>query len=311
MKRYILYILIAIAATYIVRALLYIGVRKNKIGEYDKLNTIFFKTSNFENIIIGSSRSESHFNPDIIKKEAGLSTYNMGMEGEFMPLIFGILQSYLEKNNPPKRVFLNVDIHPYTGEIVVNRFPRFFAYLSKRPLYNALQQTDDRFWAFKYIPFYSMPYFNDKYFNAAARGYTGIESDFDKSFIDGHVPIPNNMYTDVDTADYAPFQSLPQPIIFSSLDSIINICKAKNIKLYFVFTPMYYKGFNAVSNGVELTSKFKSIATQHNITCFDYTLDSICNYNTNFADPYHLNKKGAEAFSHKFSYALKSSLIGN
>lgn len=74
MKKYFLYLLIAIAATYIVRELLYVGIRKNKIGEYDKLNTIFLKTSNFENIIIGSSRSESHFNPEIIKKETGLST---------------------------------------------------------------------------------------------------------------------------------------------------------------------------------------------------------------------------------------------
>lgn len=311
MKRYILYTLIAITATYIVREILYIGIRKNKIGEYDKLNTIFLKTSNFENIILGSSRSESHFDPNIIKNETGLSTYNMGMEGEFMPLILGIFKSYLEKNNPPKRVFLNVDVHPYTDKIVVNRFPRFFAYLSKKPLYEALQQTDHRFWAFKYIPFYSMPFFNDKYFNAAVRGYTGIESEFDKSFIDGYVPIPNKLYTNVDTADYTPFKSLPIPLVFSSLDSIINICESKNIKLYFVFTPMYYKGFNAVQNGIELTNKFKSIAQRHNIACFDYTTDSICYFNTNFADPYHLNKKGAETFSHKFSRDLKTYLIEN
>jgi hypothetical protein len=300
-KKYILYILIAIVATYAVRELLYMGIRKNKIGEYDKLNTIFLKTSNFENIIIGSSRSESHFNPDIIKKETGLSTYNMGMEGEFMPLILGVLRSYLEKNKPPKRVFLNVDIHPYTGKIVVNRFPRFFAYLNKQPLYKALQQTDERFWAFKFIPFYSMPYFNDKYLNAALRGYTGIESTFDKSFANGYVPIPDNKYTNLDTADYTPFLSLPQPIIFSSLDSIIKICSSNNIKLYFVFTPMYYKGYNAVTNGLELTNQFKSIALKNNLSCLDYSTDSICNYKSNFADPYHLNKKGAEAFSNKFA----------
>lgn len=308
MRKYCLYILIAIVATYVVRELLYLGVRKNKIGEYDKLNTIFLKKNDFENIIIGSSRSESHFDPEIIKKETGLGTYNMGMEGEFMPLILGILRSYLEKNKSPKRVFLNVDIHPYTGKIVVNRFPRFFAYLSKKPLYEALRQTDNRFWAFKYISFYSMPYFNDKYLNAALRGYTGIESEFDKSFVDGFVPIPDKLYTKVDTADYTPFYSLPQPIVFSSLDSIISICETRNIRLYFVFTPMYYKGYNAVINGRTLLEKFKSVASQHHIPCMDYTTDSICNYNTNFADPYHLNKIGAQAFSHKFARDLKLKL---
>lgn len=305
MKKILLYFVITLVSIYTVREIIYIGVRKNKIGEYDKLNTIFLKVSDFENIIIGSSRSESHFNPNIIKKETGLFTYNMGMEGEFMPLILGILNSYLEKNKPPKRIFLNIDIHPYTGEIVVNRFPRFFPYLSKAPLYRALNETDKRFWAFKHIPFYSMPFFNHKYLNASLRGYTGIISEFDKTFIDGYVPIPQNMYTDVDTFNYTSFSSVPQPVIYSSLNSIINICDSKNIKLFFVVTPMYQKGYAAVSNGTQLLHEFKNIAANHNIPFLDYSQDSICLDKNNFADPYHLNKSGAEAFSHKFSRDIK------
>lgn len=308
MKKYILYFIASIVLTYVVRELFYVGIRKNQIGEYKKLNTIFSEVNHFENIIIGSSRSESHFNPDIIKQQTGLTTYNMGMEGEFMPLILGILQSYLEKNKPPQRVFLNVDVHPYTGEIVVNRFPRFFAYLSKKPLYEALQKTDNRFWAFKYIPFYSMPYFNHKYLNASLRGFAGIASEFDKSFVQGYVPIPDDMYTDVDTFDYTPFQSLPQAIIFSSLDSIIGVCAKQNIKLYFVVTPMYYKGYKAVANGESLLNKFKNIALQHNIPFLDYSRDSICVDKNNFADPYHLNKKGAEGFTRRFCADLKQYL---
>lgn len=308
MKKYFLYIFITIVATYVIRELLYVGIRKNKIGEYDKLNTIFLKSSDFENIFIGSSRAESHFNPAIIKKETGITAYNMGMEGEFMPMIKGILQCYLEKNKAPERIFLNIDVHSYTGEIVVNRFPRFFAYLSKKRLFKALQETDNRFWAFKYIPFYSMPYFNTNYLNAALRGYTGIESEFDKTFINGYAPIPDNMNIHLDTANYTPFQSVPQPAIFSNLDSIINICSANNIKLYFVFTPMYYKGFNAVTNGQQLTETFKSIALSHRITCLDYTADSICTNKNYFADPYHLNKTGSEVFTLKFARDIRQYL---
>ena len=74
---------------------------------------------------------------------------------------------------------------------------------------------------------------------------------------------------------------------------------------------MYYKGYNAVVNGRELTNRFKTIALQHNISCLDYTTDSICKYNTNFADPYHLNKKGAETFSLRFSRDVKFHLSEN
>lgn len=306
MKKTFLWILFAVALTYLVRELLYIGVRKNRIGEYDKLNTIFLKHNNYNCLVIGSSRAESHFNPRIIDSITHLDSYNIGLEGATMPFILGGLEAYLVNSKAPEYVMLNIDFHAFKdNNDTIHRFPRYFPYLSNKKFYHKLKERDHRFLFFKWIPLYSLPYFNEQYLNASLRGYFGIENEFDQSFIQGYAPVPPGLTIDVDTFKYSKFYSNPQEIIFQSLDSIINVCKKNNSKLIFVVSPMYYKGFEAVTNRNELLQIFKNIAEKYNLGYMDYTSSDFCNDKTLFADPYHSNKKGSILFSEKFANDLR------
>ena len=309
MKKIVFYVLLVIILAYAWRELTYIGIRKNEIGEYDKLNTIFLKKNNFSTLVIGSSRAETHIVPSIIDSITGQNTFNMGMEGEFMPLVFGILKAYLVHSDAPKNIIINIDYHPYTGKVVVNRFPRFYSYLGNDALYKSLCKAEPRYLWFKWNPFYSMSFFNDQYLYASVRGYAGIKSRFDKSFDKGYVAGTPEFQQIFDTIHYVPFHSLPEKDIFENFDSIINICKKKKINLIPVVTPMYCKGTAAVINKKELINEFAEMIKRNNLSFLDYSTDSMCYDTAWFSDPYHLNKKGSEFFSWKFAKDLQQYLV--
>ncbi|MBN8702493.1 MAG: hypothetical protein J0M08_05485 [Bacteroidetes bacterium] len=299
----------AILLLFAAREAIYIGIRKNEIGEFDKLNTIFIKKNNFDVLLVGSSRMESHVHPGIIDSVCHTSSYNIGMDGGSLPFVYGVFKSYLVNSATPKVVVFNIDMHSYSlKKIVINRFPRYFPYLKNKELHTVCSALDERFPYFKYIPMYSLPYLNDTYLNASVRGYFGKKSEFDKAFYKGYVPIPQQLHQNVDTVTYKIFASPTQPIIFESFDSTIALCNKLNTRLVFVISPMYYKGSVVVSNLATLKKEFMAKAAEKNIRFIDYSTDTMCFNPSFFADPYHLNTKGAYVFSTKLASDLKQYL---
>ena len=110
---YLIQVIVAILLVVLAREVVYIGIRNNKIGEYDKLNTIFLKENNFDLLFIGSSRTESHYNPGIFDSITGLSSYNIGLEAASSRMIKGELLAYLEHSEAPKYVVINIDFHNF------------------------------------------------------------------------------------------------------------------------------------------------------------------------------------------------------
>jgi len=277
----------------------------NTVGEYDKLNTIFLKKNQFNTLVIGSSRAESHFNPAIIDPVTGLNTFNAGLEGATMPFILASLEAYLLKSEAPVNVILNLDLHAFKGNTdTIHRFPRYFPYLSNEILYQRLKLRDSRFGYFKFIPFYSMPFFNDRYLDASFRGFSGMPNEFDRTLIRGYAPVPEKLQQDVDTVNYTLFRSEPRLLVIESFKAIALICKEKNCKLIVVVSPMYDKARSALLNHDNLLEAFKRISESNNAVFIDYSKSEMTNNKLYFADPHHLNKKGSEVFSLQFASDL-------
>lgn len=309
MRRIILSVIAVIVLAYAARELLYYGARQNKIGEYNKLNTMFLDSNRYEAIFIGSSRAESHFNPHIIDSITGLNSYNCGLEGATMPFIYSALKAYLVHSEPPRYAILNMDYYVQKENYDrVHRFPRYFPYLSNHELYKGLEERDCRFPYFRWIAFYSMTYYNQKYLNASVRGLTGYQSDFDQGYVQGYAPLPPGPQIMLDTADYSPYTASPAPIFYQSLDSLIQLCKQKNIQLIFACSPLYYRKLNALQNRKELLDRIGQVARANDIPFIDQNFDEIASQKELFNDPYHLNRYGSRLFSLKFAVALEQYL---
>ncbi|MFM2018902.1 MAG: hypothetical protein RL007_2558 [Bacteroidota bacterium] len=310
MKRVLIYALLAVALTYVIRELLYIGIRKNEGGEFDKLNTAFVEENNFDILIIGSSRAECQFYPPIIDSATGLHSYNIGMTGAVMPFIAASLEAYLENSKAPKYVVLNMDLHSLGDATdTVYKFPRYFAYLNNSALYSGLSQCDSRFPAFRWASLYSMPYFGTKYLSNSLHGWMGIPTEYDSEYEQGFAPCKSDpRMQQIDSIKYITTHAVLSPEIKNAIERINKICAENNIKLILTVSPLFHLQEKlAVSYDIS-KQELNQYAIANKIPWIDLGHDSIRFRSEFYGDPAHLNKQGALIFTRHFCSVLQQYL---
>lgn len=309
MKRLVILAVIALALLYTAREVLYMGVRKYDTGEFGKLKHTFVDANDYEMLVIGSSRAESHFHSGIIADSTGLSVYNIGMTGATMPFVYTSLEAYLEKSKTPKYVILNIDYHVLMDPVdSIHHFPRYFPYIGENEaLYNGISELDPRFPYFRYLAPYSMPYFGSRYLNVALRGFAGKPGKYDSTYVNGWSPTEQALIP-IDSCDYAPYLSEGPEQIWESMVKIDSLCKSKQAMLLIVLSPLYEKQSNAIINEKELKDRIGAFQTETDGFVFDYSRDTLCARPEYFADPAHLNKSGAMVFSRRFAHDLNVRL---
>jgi hypothetical protein len=306
MKRAILFSVAALLLLYLVRELEYAGLRRNRAGEFSKLREAYLEPHPCDLLIIGSSRAECQFYSPIIDSATGLRTFNIGMTGATMPFIRTSLEAYLENSPPPKYVILNLDLHSFKDNPdTVYKFPRYFAYLSNEKLRKGLEETDPRFYWFRKLAFYSMPYYGTKYLDASLRGWLDKPGKYDSTYSSGFAPSERNpALGNLDTLTIAPYVSDPQPYVKDNLDRIVSICREKNIRLIIVLSPLFHRWEESVINYPALCEQFRNYARSKNAGFLDLGLDPVRNDQSLYSDPAHLSLEGARLFSSHFSDTL-------
>ncbi|MCC6836938.1 MAG: hypothetical protein IT234_00235 [Bacteroidia bacterium] len=306
MKKILLYIAIFLCMLYGVRSLIYFGLKQNKCGIYDKYNTIFYKENNFETLIIGSSRAESHFDTRIMDTILRTRSYNLGIEGASLPLVYDIFKIYLEKSKFPQRVILNIDYHiPKCDNDILFMFPRYFPYLDNESLYKILRKRDPRFVYFKYLPFYSLAFTGDRYLSASLRGFLNIPSAYDFSYNNGYAPVMPLNYISPAKWNYRKYIACNDRATINILDSISNLCTKNNASLYLVLSPMYKQGQDQIVNREVIFSELIEKSKVLGRDLIDYSDWEMISDTGMFADQFHMNRKGAELFTYHLTKNLK------
>jgi hypothetical protein len=307
MKRSLIFASLAIVLLYAVRAIEYAGIRRNAKGEFAKLRQAFLEKNNFDLIVLGSSRAECQFYTPLIDSATGLTSFNIGMIGSIMPFTRATLEAYLVNSKAPKYVVLNLDLHSFSDNPdTVYSFPRYFAYLQNEKLYEGLKARDKRFTYFKYLPFYSMPFYSARYLNSSLRGWTGTQGKYDADFVQGFAQHPQNKQIgDLDTMTIPVFNNNPSALIWEELEKIEVICKQNGSQLILVVSPLFHRWEKNVVNYPAFISRFSSFAVKHNLPFIDLSHDPVQRNKTFYADPAHLNKAGAIAFSRRFCEELR------
>lgn len=310
LKKALFYFAIIWVLTWVVRSIIYTGIKRNESGLFDKFNTIFEKENNYNALFIGSSRAECHFNPHIFDSVTGLNSYNIGISGSNNSFTYGIYKTYLSKSEVPEVVIMNIDFHfAHESSDTIYEFPRFFPYLNNTLLYRELQKRDKRFFLFKYFPAYTLAFLDDKYLNIAFRGYAGKPGVYDLDCYKGFQPINPLNYKNIANEDSGKYKGWILKENMDYLDSIITLTEKNNSKLYFVVSPTYIAGTKRIVNYDELMKQFESLAKRRNIPFLNYNLDSLSYKEACFADFYHMKKMGADAFTRKFSYDFAKIMI--
>lgn len=306
MKRAAVFALTAIVLLYAIRELEYAGLRRNEKGEFAKLRQAFLEPHPCDILVVGSSRAECQFYPPLIDSATHLHTFNIGMTGATPPFIRASLEAYLENSPAPRYLLYNFDIHSLTDNPdTVYKFPRYFAYLSNEKLRKGLQQYDSRFIAFRYIAPYSMPFFGSHYLDASLHGWMNIESKYDSTYYEGFTPCENSpQLGNYDTLTLPEINTEIPEFAWQELKTIQKICSEKKIQLILVISPVHQSQQKQVRNYARLESDISRYCVNEKIPLINLGNHPIRSDQHFYADPAHLNRKGALYFTRVFSDSL-------
>ncbi len=275
-------------------------------SEYPVWNCLYEGKINSDIVIYGSSRAWRHINPNMISDSLQTTAYNLGVNGHsFLSQYFRHLL-LLKYNKKPKVIIQTLDVTSFDKKSDFYNPDQYLPYmLNNHDLllnsYNLFQSID-----------YTIPLL--RYYGKKEALIEVIEQII---FPSNNYPIRDRGFHSRDlkwNEDMAKASELFGSFYVSSDTSLIKLfekylieCKALNIKVIFVNTPVYIEGQSFVRNWVETMSIYSNFSKKYGIPYFDYSKDSISLQKDLFYNSQHLNSRGAQLFTNKLINDLKES----
>ncbi len=245
-----------------------------------KVEKIFnSKAENFDVVILGSSRANNHFVPELFEKK-GLKTFNYGMSGAHLFEASLMLNLMTERHYKIKTVLLEADLglcNEKESEMIA---AKFLPYIHHSEVIKNHFSGQADFNELYYIPFYRYIDFDAligfrEMYNTATDKPTNILDN------QGYHPLttnkPGNMKNDIRAL---------KPIRNKYYEEIKQICKQNNYNLITVMTPMCTN-----VKGLDYFEKANKIYPEI------YNLENVVEGDQYFSSCGHMNDAGARMFT--------------
>ncbi len=236
------------------------------------------KVGNYDVVILGSSRANNHFVPELFEKK-GLKTFNYGMSGAHLFEASLMLKLMAERNYKIKTVILEADLGLCNEKESDAIAAKFLPYIHQSETIKKHFSKLENFNALYYIPFYRYIDFDAligfrEMYNTATGKPTNILDHL------GYHPLgykPGNMKNDIRAL---------KPIRNKYYEEIKQICKANNYTLIGLMTPMCTN-----VKGLDYFEKTNQIYPEiHN-------LENVVQGDHYFSSCGHMNDTGARVFT--------------
>ena len=270
-------------------------------GKYARLNYTM-SVANEDIVIFGSSHANRHFDPNVFENKLGLSCYNAGVQGQELLFVSTLFKILCERDTP-KIIILNIDKNwLFYSQDGYDRLSEIEPYYSIFP--NEIGDVLNRKGSFEKIKLMLKLYrFNSTIIHILKYKF------FPQTDIKGYRPLIGEIKTF--NKDFSSDVNRYTKLIIdsnciSALEQIIEISKAKNIKLYTTISPYFYS--TDESKNISYL-KLIEILNKNEIPIFNYLNDtSFCLKNNLFHDFSHLNKSGAKHFSEIVSNEISKNI---
>jgi hypothetical protein len=232
MKRFLFFVLKILILTFIIALILdfvysnvyLMSINRSKIGYICNSNP-----KEYDVVILGSSRANNHFVSQMFE-DKGLITFNFGLQGSKLFESDLVLKLLLEKKNKIKNVIIDVDVTLKSENSSEATILKFYPYLKSSPAIQA---------HFKKLPDFNLNYYVPFYRYAKYETKIGFREMFFSSI--------KKKSKELDFGGYSALEKnknkLEENIVGNPLknryfEEINRICKANNINLIAVMTPM-------------------------------------------------------------------------
>ena len=234
MKRFLVFTIKILLLTFLVLVVLDIAytqvyLQSTHSGKIDYVYNS--KARNYDVVILGSSRANNHFVAPLFE-EKGLKTFNYGMSGGHLFEASLLLKLMVERHYSIKNVILEADLNLANEKESESVASKFLPYIHNSKVIEDHFVQQPHFWANYYIPFYRYIVFEPQIgfremYSMATQKPTNLLNHL------GYYPLgknPNaNMKNDLTNL---------KPLHNRYYEEIKQICKANNINLIAVMTPM-------------------------------------------------------------------------
>lgn len=280
-------------------------------GELGAFNQAMQGRVNADILIAGSSRAFRHYDPRIITRETGLSSFNLGRNASQIDVQLGVLKAYLQHNKKPRLLLQNLDIQSFVltkpGDIFDPA--SYVPYLDDSAIYSCLSQISPQLWKWKYLPLYAYATEDTLFtWTVGLRTLCGLGPQ--EPCFEGFCPMQKSWTNEFDQFKRAHPQGIEVPIdagAVAALKELIAVCEHEKIKLVLVYSPQYQEMIGLTRNRAEIFALFTSIAEQSKIPLLDYTHSPISQTREYFYNSQHLNARGAAIFSEDLAQKLVAS----
>ncbi|WP_372757963.1 hypothetical protein [Mariniflexile sp.] len=266
---------------------------------------IYHASLNTDIAILGNSRAQAHYNPEVITGATHLDSYNLGVSGTTLNILKIRWQSYINRNKLPKILIIDVDYNLLGTANTFFEKLQYLPYVNEEEYTNVAKQLDKNYLLEKYVPLY-------KYRGFEMGVYSQIKSLVKadcSNYINGFI-INENKWDEQDwdtfetkrlneTVDAKYFNTMYENGV-EELRTILKFFNKNNIQVHLIWSPQYYKVHAFKINQRQyVDSLLTKIAKDYKVNYVNFSNDSLVYSKANFYNHSHLNKHGADLFSKK------------
>jgi len=248
-------------------------------------------------LLMGTSRCNRHYVPEIISDSVGMSVYNGGIDASDNIYAHYTLLNLILQRYKPKVICLEVSTNDFTNPQDPFSTVSFFA-----PYFGISEQSDSIFhlaklyWSYKLFHLYR---FNAK----ATSNIAGLFITPEDVGKDGYVPTQKPQHFITSRPERAEKVGETDKQKVKIIQLFINTCKRENITLVFTISPSY----NTISS--DHYNELKILAERNDIPLLDYhTKGLFLEHPEYYEDRVHLWDKGARLYSSIFARDIKYTL---
>jgi len=312
MKRFLLKILIFSALLWVLgfayQSIIDEGLKEQITdGNVGWIN-IYNQQINQDVVILGSSRAWVQLNPKIIEDEAGLSCFNLGLDGARFQMQKTRWKTLLAEGNKPKLIIQVVDYFALNPRINLYKKERFMPYLNDWNMYEPLTHIDSSIWMDRYLP--PMRYHGyDKLQSIGWKNYFDLPlGDKEKPWhrrYNGFLGTKDSIKVEPTYLDEKQFESYvnEKKIEFGreALSEMIEAFQQEEIPVILLNLPIYHRLRNSIVGRDLSTELFQDVADEYQLEFWDMSEDSLGDNMDLFADPLHMNLAGANLITSQVS----------
>ncbi len=262
----------------------------------------------------GSSRVEMMLNPAIVEARTGLSTYNLGLNGNSIEHQLALLQLYLRHNPKPKYLFLEISPE-YLQRSNLGFYTFAFVLQLRDPYFGGLvRERDPFFYALSHVPLLKYALFNHTLVPEALAGLgrwlTGGSREkeykkgfspspfvrFDETFERFRASRPDGFVAETDSGKTAAFRRY------------FRFARSQGIRVIAYEAPLLAEYRDLHRNRAEQLALLDSLCRREGVPFLHLDPNSHWTDRRYFYNANHLNSAGTDLFTSQLSEKITSTL---